>query len=780
MFNSSAPDVPVPKRSAGIVAAVILAGLLFVAPRASAQAVPVINVSLKAVPSSDGTLEWRFTKLPSESDILTSDPLVRPSLLRNLQFIQSHNSKGTYNALGQFQDTMLRGVPSDFDWYGPKDPSALQDSPPPQLLATFVPSAPRATPTLKIVVRVSGSALIDAHPVATTIGALQSHKVAGLSALTAEDQKTVVLVTGGQGAGAPPVSWMASAEHAIAYDCAAQAFNSAKRHHLQQQTPSEVGSDLPSDLVQSEVAGYILSQVNPLARPSPPGMDVNTELPAPGNTWVVTVPLVAVGNVTFQIASFHAGVDLPWDQFKKTNWYAAAPAGFDADKQKVEARMTRQLHDVFARLQHTLVTNAQYQSDRDHILAIVDRKSPTGPPSIIGTGVNDIVVQAALIPTDTTLSLGGGYSSDKHVFGSVSATVVGKGMSGSLTAEAGGKKQDGTLSFSLPSYFHSDDHKWNASLDITGNFTHAADLELNQPDNPGTKLDSATAELLNHLKYLTSRGSGTGLAPGDSSYQSAVETAAGYNDVTWKQPAAATRPLEGGGVLYLRLGLNQEWTRTFAKADASGLGSIDVIFDVNLKQGIDAGPGKFGFTSIGANMMATFYFGRVTSTDYFCRVILGGGTMAGNAPVTEEFELGGNKVIHGLDQDERTARGVAWQSLTLGASLESLLRLLPSSPASSTATPSGGPPAAGQSPLKSIYLAGFAEFAEITQASVSQSQHLASSLQSFGGALEMHLNTGGATNGRIGTTQIRCGYAWSPESTHRSGLFFTDVAIPIF
>jgi hypothetical protein len=172
-------------------------------------------------------------------------------------------------------------------------------------------------------------------------------------------------------------------------------------------------------------------------------------------------------------------------------------------------------------------------------------------------------------------------------------------------------------------------------------------------------------------------------------------------------------------------------------------------------------------------------------------VIAGGGTMSGNAPVTEEFGLGGNDIMRGLDQDERTARGLFWQSVELGVTLESLLRLLPATPAApaqssssaSTSSSSGSKSASDQmqSLLRSTYISGFAEFAEITQTSASQTQHLSSDLQSYGVALDFNLSSGSLAAPKSGaSTQIRVGYAWSPESVHRSGLFFTDVSIPIF
>jgi len=79
-----------------------------------------------------------------------------------------------------------------------------------------------------------------------------------------------------------------------------------------------------------------------------------------------------------------------------------------------------------------------------------------------------------------------------------------------------------------------------------------------------------------------------------------------------------------------------------------------------------------------------------------------------------------------------------------------------------------------------IYLSAFAEFAEITQNSVSQDQRLPSNLQSYGTALEMNLNIGNTAAGKGGRpVQLRLGYAWSPESIHHNGLIFTDVSIPL-
>jgi len=320
----------------------------------------------------------------------------------------------------------------------------------------------------------------------------------------------------------------------------------------------------------------------------------------------------------------------------------------------------------------------------------VTEKRATEPPTFAVSGTSDVLVQAVLWPTDTTVSIGGGYSSDKQLYGSVNATVTKNGMSGSLNAEAGAKKQDGTLSFSLPSYFNSSDHRWMASLDITGNLTRATGLLLNRTEEPATDADSAKGEILNTLKYTGVSQVDSGSSTPSSLYLASLETAAGYSSVSFDQHSSGKNPLEGGGVLYARASLSQDWTRNFAKEGTPGLGSIDVLAQFDVKEGFDAGPGDFAFTSVSGSLAETCYFGPVTSADYFARIILGGGAMVGNAPVTEEFEIGGNKILHGFEQDERTARALCWQSLELGASLDSILRLLPPAVANSASSALSG------------------------------------------------------------------------------------------
>jgi hypothetical protein len=769
-----------------LVVATLLVGFLFVASQAWAS-VPVVKVSAKPVRNSSGAFQWQLTTLPSDADILTVDPILRPQLLRNLAFIRAHDGHGAYNALRQFQNTLARGI-SRFEWDVPPDPKSAQDQLLPVLSATFPPAPPPQAAQLKIEVKVEGSDQITKNPVSTTIGAMQAHGVNGLPALTPEDQRTVVTVSGPDGVGANPMSWNASPEHAIACDAAVAAFVSAKTSRLKDQDPQALGSQpglppLPSEAVRSAVATYINRTFTLLGtwQPIPGNLELGARYDRSSRTWVVSVPLLAVGNVTFQIIGLKANKDLTWKEFTETNWYAADPAAFEADKKKVEAQMTASLQGVFDELQHTLVDETQFALHKGRIETIVRQKSATEPPVVVNpSGTSDLVVQAVRVPTVTTFSIGGGYSNDKHLFGSLTGSIAKNGMSGSLSAEAGEKKQDGTLSYSLPGYFNSDDRRWSAGLDITGNFTHATDLQLNQPNSPGTDTDNVTAEVANTLKFTSLDGTAAEAAASKGLYQAALETAAGYSDVSWNQHGATASPLQSGGVLYLRLGLNQEWLRTFSQADKPGPGSLDLLLALHVKEGIDAGPGKFGFTSLGGSLTTTFYFGPVTPTDYFLRAIVGGGAMVGTAPVSEEFELGGNNIMRGLDQDERTARGLAWQSLEAGVSLETLLRLLPAAVAALQPT-ADQQTLQMQNPLKSIYLTGFSEFAEITQTSVNQIQHLPSSLQSYGSALELHWTTPNLTgSGKSGTTQLRLGYAWSPESTHSHGMFFTDVSIPIF
>ena len=772
---------------------------------AASAIVGIDHLQLKAVQVAPGQFGWSLTKpLPADSDVQLADDQLRQVLLNNLAIIRAGNGKGKYSPLPQFVGTMTRGTGSfNLSWKLPT-PTALTDPPPSRLEGTYTPSGPIHPTTLKIVVNVVGSAQIDANPVATTVGELEAHGVAGLPPLSGDDAKTVVLIVGNKQPGNHPATWINAPEYLLAYQVAVHAFASAKSNQLQGQSTRALGINqprmkpvpgtkpLPDQAVSSDVSTYILKNFGLFGSwQAEAGMLVNAQLNDSTHVWTVTAPLQAVGDVSFQISGFHTTTKdfSSWSAFSKTNWYAANPKAFEANKAKVKARMTEILEKQFQELRHTLVSTEQFDSVAKEISNIVTEKRATEPPTFALAEASDIAVQAVLWPTKTALSIGGGYSSDKGPYGSVNATITKNGMTGSLNAEAGQKKQDGTLSFSQPSYFNSSDHRWAMNLDITGNLNRATGLQLNRPNEPTTDENSAKGEILNTLKYTSKTDASTSDPNASASaplYLASLQTGVGYSSVSFDQHNSGKDPLEGGGILYARASLSQEWTRRFVPAGAPGLGSIDVLGQFDIKDGFDAGPGDYAFLSVSASLAGTCYFGPVSSGDYFARAILGGGGMTGKAPVSEEFEIGGNKILHGFEQDERTARGLSWQSLELGASLEALLRFLPSAVANTASQALSGAKGGGtgaakpeQNPLQMIYVSGFAEFAEITQNSVSQNQRLSSSLQSYGAALDVNLNAGSAAGGGGTPVQLRVGYAWSPESIHHGGLIFTDISIPL-
>jgi hypothetical protein len=783
-----------------------MAGLISSAPLSmahpSAQHPPValLRVNAAAVPALGGGYRWRLSTIPADTDILVTDWKIKKLLTDNLAYLRGHNGSGYYDNVDHFQDAILMDAvpPMHFRLLPLQPPTSAHAVLTAPLMGTFAPSPPQAPHPLRIDVTVQGSTAINQHPVTTTIGALQSHGIPVAGTLSAADRATLVRIYGDTGPATDSTKWFTTNEHKLAYQTAARAFVIAQQSHLSLQDPLDrapSGQDLPSRTVHDQLTGYVVKTFSILGswNPTPPGDGVLVYWQS--SLCIIQVPLLAVGNVSFQISGLHAGKDFTWGDFKNTNWYAANPVGFEANRKKVEAKMTQSLQPAFRNLSHTLVDKHSFLEQEDAINTIIERKGLTESATIATNGVNDLAVLAILDPTLNNISIGGGYSNDKLLFGSLNASFTKKGMTGEITAEAGQRKQDGTLSFSLPDYLPTKDDQWSAGLGVTGNLSRATGLQLNQPDEPATDTDNATAEILHTLKFTSLHAGGqdaTGAsndATSNDIYQAALQTAVGYSYVTWDQHDAGAPQLQSGGFWYLRADLNQEWVHTWSPPDQPGLGSLDLLVDTNIKRGFNAGPGDFDFTKLAASTSATFYFGWVTSSDYFLRAVAGGGAMSGKAPVTEEFGLGGNDIVHGLDQDERTARGLLWQSVELGVTLESIFRLLPLPPVASSPSPPANSPASGKTPasdqtqnlLRSTYVSGFAEFAEITQTSVSQTQHLSSDLQSYGVALDVTLGSGKLAARRNGaSTQLRLGYAWSPQSIHRSGLFFTDVSIPIF
>jgi len=193
----------------------------------------------------------------------------------------------------------------------------------------------------------------------------------------------VVQIIGKDGPGNHPATWINTPEYSAAYDVAANAFASAKNKKLQGQSQYESGgvgpgkTGLPDQGVASAVSGHVLEKFTLFnAWQSNAGVPVNVILDDPTHVWTITATLQAFGDARFQITGLHtASKDFSWNDFSKTNWYAASPAAFEANKTKVEARMTESLRKQFQELRHTLITTDQFTLVAKRHIRDCDRKA---------------------------------------------------------------------------------------------------------------------------------------------------------------------------------------------------------------------------------------------------------------------------------------------------------------------------------------------------------------------------------------------------------------------
>jgi hypothetical protein len=247
-------------------------------------------------------------------------------------------------------------------------------------------------------------------------------------------------------------------------------------------------------------------------------------------------------------------------------------------------------------------------------------------------------------------------------------------------------------------------------------------------------------------------------------------TSAGLSDTRLGAPTELQSEVESGQVLFLLAELQQTWRRKLRLRGEEGLGEVELVGNGRVKKGFEAGPGDFDFLAADAVVTGTAYFGKTTSRDFLLRLVLGGAIVSGNSPLFEEFRLGGDSVVRGMEEGERVARGVIYGTVQGGISLERLWSI--ASRATKPADKSESAAASSASPgpdFSKIYLNLFYDQAYITSRG-SRDQGASLSPKAFGASLKMDLP--GEVRG-----ELEFGYAWSPESIHEQGRVFTSVRI---
>ena len=156
------------------------------------------------------------------------------------------------------------------------------------------------------------------------------------------------------------------------------------------------------------------------------------------------------------------------------------------------------------------------------------------------------------------------------------------------------------------------------------------------------------------------------------------------------------------------------------------------------------------------SLTGKIYFGDKSSRDFIVRLTVGGALVTGNSPLFEEVRIGGDTIVRGMEEGERTARGLIFDSLQFGVALE---RPWP-----------GGSDALGFD-LKNVYATLLFDHALITRhgSATPPPPGESRNFESVGASLEMAL-PGDKTAG-----SLEFGYAWSPQSIHDHGRVFTTV-----
>jgi hypothetical protein len=253
-------------------------------------------------------------------------------------------------------------------------------------------------------------------------------------------------------------------------------------------------------------------------------------------------------------------------------------------------------------------------------------------------------------------------------------------------------------------------------------------------------------------------------------YFAKLTTSAGLSDTRLGAPAELKAEAEGGQVLFLLADLEQQWSRKLRMTGEPGLGESKLVWNIHLKKGFEAGPGDFDFFSGQTAATATAYWGKVNSRDFLIRLTVGGVIITGNSPRFEEFRVGGESTVRGLESGERIARGAVYDTVQAGITVDRLVSgisqvMKKGKDEKPAANKSGQGP--GGLDLESIYVNLFFDYAYITRRD-SQDADGPRSLEAVGLSVEMRLPES------AGQGSIEFGYAWSPDSIHEHGRIFTS------
>lgn len=637
-------------------------------------------------------------------------------------------------------------------------------------------------PLEMISVTVRGSEALAGNPVLTTLGELESHTVPGLPTLSKEDRKTAIFVGASEDDVAKASSsWGNSSDHAAAFEIAAFAFASAQTHNLQGSVSvpeaglsSNAFSKVTADIEHEVTDRYGLPgwRVFPADRK---GVLVKSDREKT-DPWTIDIALQAVESVKFHIQ----GVRME-GQVELLERYPS----WAQKLARLEEQVTRDQRVAFDSLRGRLVTKEEFGRVSKDLLDRIEQEK-----KIVAAGVdtadNAIVFTALYQPRITDLKAGGGYSTDKQLAGTLSLTsqnAWGDDSLLKLAFTAGMEKQEGEFSFGRP-FFHRRDSPFTSKLDIAARYVRDDDQKLGMPAGVGLDEEQYSITVGHTLEYrrtsVDRESEADRTKPPESpighSYFAQLATSTGLSDTRLGAPDDLKSQVESGQVLFLQADFEQQWNRKLRMRGEPGLGETGLLWNVHLKKGFEAGPGDFDFFAAQTAATTTVYLGNVSSRDFLIRLTLGGAVVTGNSPVFEEFRLGGDSTVRGLEYGERIARGAIYNTVQAGITVDRLIsgitQVIKKDKAETPAAKTSGETQGGLD-LTSIYLNIFFDYAYITRRG-SRDSSGTRSLETVGISLEMRLPES-ARNG-----SIEFGYAWSPDSTHDHGRIFTSARFDLF
>jgi hypothetical protein len=746
--------------------------------------VPVIRAEIIVREDSIG-MYWALTSLPTEKDIAVADPSLRVALTKALkalaqQGVEEWNFK--HRAAGNFKTELQAQIPDryNFTLKSPSSPTPASARGAQRIVLTANFEAGLEVPVVRkkglvMHIVVTGSKVISENPVRTTLGNLAAHGVTGLTDLSGEDKAVSVSVADTKSPGSGS-EWKESPEHLHAYAVVALAYASAKKHALQEQEPNE-GS------ASAQFVAEVRDALQRTFQLSPNWETVSLEeakefLIFDGTQWVVTLPLHAIGEVKFQFSAIQTeGKEIPWDSYP----YASQLA---ENKARAEDQVEQKNEEEFANLGGKLLTADELRGQTKPIVKELERNRNVLHASGPDSQGYDLVFSGVWLPRETEFTAGIGYSTDKGFGGKLGLTSrnlpLMKNSLLNFSIDAGTETQGGHFSLTLPDYYKSADGRWFAQLDLTADYKRDQDQKLGVPDQPGVDEERFTAALKNMLRFTANPAAASnksGSKPGTWGYNATLETTLGYSDTQFAPHPGRAREEQDGAFLFALADLQQRGWREFRKADAPGLGKVEMFWQLRAKKAFTAGLGDFDFFTAGTKASFTVYFGNESSRDYFVRVLGGGVLNSGNTPVIEQFRLGGDATVRGLEEGERIAQDVVYGSVEGGVRAGRIWQLISRArergPVTPQQTKSDKPiPNVGGFDLGNTYVTLFYDRAHIAQSpSQSGADGLPFNLESIGTALEIPLPAS-AVQGRL-----RIGYAWSPQSIHERGRSFVSVAL---